>query len=208
MFLAVADNPYSAAEWGLSEMLNQPELLEKATKELDMVVGKDRLLQESDIPQLPYLVACAREALRLHPVAPFNVPHVSNTECRIGGYVIPKGSNVLLSRIGLGRNPTVWDNPLCFDPNRHLPENHRDLAENELRFITFGTGRRGCIGVGLGSNMAVMLLGRLVQSFSWNIPQGMEKIDLREENDSPYKATPLYAHATPRLNPSVYFSLF
>ena len=50
-------------EWTIAEMLNNPEILEKATNELDMVVGKDRLVQrlvqESDIPQLNYIKACS-----------------------------------------------------------------------------------------------------------------------------------------------------
>ena len=109
-------------------MLNQPKLIEKAVEELDRVVGKDRLLQESDIPHLRYVVACTREALRLHPVAPFNLPHVSTADCVVANYLIPKGSSVLFSRLGLGRNPAVWQ----FDPERHLSEHHVDLSEREL----------------------------------------------------------------------------
>ncbi|KAH7542101.1 hypothetical protein FEM48_Zijuj02G0037500 [Ziziphus jujuba var. spinosa] len=105
ILLASVDNPANAAEWALSEMLNQSEQLEKAVKELDRVVGKDRLVQEDDIPNLPYVTACAREALRLHPIAPFNLPHLSMADCVVGDYFIPKGSNILLSRLGLGRNP-------------------------------------------------------------------------------------------------------
>ncbi|XP_062106354.1 tryptophan N-monooxygenase CYP79A68-like [Humulus lupulus] len=209
LFLAGIDNSYNAAEWALSEMLNQPEMLEKATEEIDRVVGNgnDKLLQESDIPQLPYLVACAREALRLHPVTAFNLPHLSTADCTVAGYFIPMGSHVLLSRHGLGRNPAVWDQPLLFNPERHLPENKCDLGESELRFISFSTGRRGCVGMVLGTNMTVMLLGRLLQCCTWTIPQGVEKIDLRsEESSSLFKATPLYAHAKPRFNPSLYIS--
>ncbi|XP_062104551.1 tryptophan N-monooxygenase CYP79A68-like [Humulus lupulus] len=210
LLLAGIDNSYNAAEWALSEMLNQPEMLEKATEEIDRVIGNgnDKLLQECDIPQLPYLVACAREALRLHPVTAFNLPHLSNADCTVAGYFIPKGSHVLLSRVGLGRNPAVWDQPLRFNPERHLPENKCDLGESELRFISFSTGRRGCVGMVLGTNMTVMLLGRLLQCFTWTIPQGVEKIDLRsEEGSSLFKAMPLYAHAKPRFNPSLYTSL-
>ncbi|XP_060960892.1 tyrosine N-monooxygenase [Cannabis sativa] len=189
-------------------MLNQPEMLEKATKEIDRVVGNNTtLLQESHIPKLHYLIACVREALRLHPVAPFNVPHVSTSDCTVAGYFIPKGSNVLLSRLGLGHNPTVWDQPLRFNPDRHLHEKRCDLSETDLRFISFTTGRRGCIGGELGTNMTVMLLGRLLQGFKWTIPEGMESIDLSTEESSMFKAKPLYAHAGPRLNPSLYLSL-
>ncbi|KAF8754038.1 hypothetical protein HU200_011517 [Digitaria exilis] len=58
---------------------------------------------------------------RLHPVAPFNVPHVALEDATVSGYHIPKGSHVILSRIGLGRNPGVWDDPLRFNPDRHSP---------------------------------------------------------------------------------------
>ncbi|KAM6546368.1 hypothetical protein CsatB_027104 [Cannabis sativa] len=205
LFLAAIDNSYNAVEWALSEMLNQPEMLKKATKEIDRVVGnKTTLLQESHIPQLLYLIACIREALRLHPVAPFNVPHVSTSDCIVAGYFIPKGSNVLLSRLGLGRNPVVWDQPLRFNPDRHLHEKQRDLSEIDLRFISFTAGRRGCIGGELGTNMTVMLLGRLLQGFTWTIPEGMESIDLNTEESSMFKAKPLYANAKPRLNHSLY----
>ncbi|KAF4346847.1 hypothetical protein G4B88_015468 [Cannabis sativa] len=206
LFIAVVDNPYSIVEWALSEMLNQPEMLEKATQEIDRVVMSSsngtstvvQLLQECHIPQLPYLVACAREALRLHPVSAFNLPHLSMADCTVAGYFIPKGSHILLSRLGLGRNPTVWDDqPLVFNPDRHLPENRRDLVETDLRFVSFTTGRRGCIGAELGTNITIMLLGRLLQCFNWKIPQGMDNIDLSTEKDhnSLFKAKPFVIFA-------------
>ncbi|KAK8654049.1 hypothetical protein V6N13_128029 [Hibiscus sabdariffa] len=92
-------------------MLNKPETLQKAKDELDSVVGKDRL-----VPQLNYVKACAREAFRLHPISPFNPPHVSLTDTTVAGYFIPNGSHVILSRLGLGRNPRVWDEPNEFKP--------------------------------------------------------------------------------------------
>lgn len=200
------DTPFNVTEWALSEMLNNPDIMEKAMEELDRVVGKDKLLQESDIPNLPYLTACAKETFRLHPVAPFNLPHTSTADCNVAGYFIPKGSSVIVSRTALGRDPKVWDDPLRFDPGRHMTEGHVDLAEDELRFVTFSTGRRGCPSVGLGSNMIMMLLGRIVQGFSWKIPDGLDKVDMSEAVTL-YKAQPLLALAKPRLNASVYLSL-
>lgn len=204
--LATVDNPFSAAEWALSEMLNQPEMLTKAQEELNRVVGIDMLVQESHIPNLPYIRACARESLRLHPVAPFNLPHVSTTDAIVAGYFIPKGSSVLLSRLGLGRNPQVWANPLRFDPERHLngSANQKvELEEHELRFISFSTGRRGCMGGTLGTTITVMLLARLLQGFTWSMPPNVDKIDLTEAQ-SLFKLNHLYAHAKPRLPAVVY----
>ncbi|KAI4330181.1 hypothetical protein MLD38_028484 [Melastoma candidum] len=206
IIMAGVDNPSNATEWTMAEMINQPELLRKAVEELDRFVGKDRLVQESDIPHLNYIKACIREAFRLHPVAPFNVPHVAMSDTTVASYFIPKGSQVLISRIGLGRNPKVWDEPLKFNPERHLGEGRAELSlmEPDLRFISFSTGRRGCPGASLGTLMSVMLLARLIQGFSWeNYPQD-SKINLSEsENDLTLK-TPLTLRGRPRLPPHVY----
>ncbi|OMO63712.1 Cytochrome P450 [Corchorus capsularis] len=211
LIFATVDNPANAAEWAMAEMINNPEILQKATTEIDAVVGnKDRLVQETDLPKLNYITACAREAFRLHPIAPFNLPHVSNADATVAGYFIPKGSHVLLSRLGLGRNPKVWDEPLTFKPERHLKEGSSskvDLTEQELRFISFSTGRRGCMGVALGTEMTVMLLARLIQSFTWSVPPGEPKIDISEAEDSLSLAKPLHAMAKPRLSASVYSAL-
>ncbi|RLN12083.1 tyrosine N-monooxygenase-like [Panicum miliaceum] len=204
---AAVDNPSNAVEWALAEMVNSPEMLKKAVEEIDGVVGRDRLVQESDIPSLNYLKACIREAFRLHPVVPFNVPHVALADATVAGYHIPKGSHVILSRIGLGRNPAVWDDPLRFNPNRHIPTDPTadvTLTENDLRFISFSTGRRGCIAASLGTAMSVMLFGRLLQGFSWSKPAGMVAVDLSESRHDIFMAKPLVLHAEPRLPAHLY----
>ncbi|KAL5758912.1 hypothetical protein ACOSP7_021523 [Xanthoceras sorbifolium] len=207
IILAAVDNPSNAVEWALAEMINQPEILQKAIEELDRVVGKERLVQESDFSQLNYIKACAREAFRLHPIAPFNLPHVSISDTTVANYFIPKGSHVLLSRLGLGRNPNVWpDEPLKFKPERHLKDDGSEvvLTETELRFISFSTGRRGCMGVTLGTSMTVMLFARLLQGFTWTVPPNESKINLSEEEGSLAPAKPLVAVAKPRLPENLY----
>ncbi|PUZ60231.1 hypothetical protein GQ55_4G107200 [Panicum hallii var. hallii] len=210
IMFAAMDNPSNAVEWALAEMVNGPEMLKKAVEEIDGVVGRDRQVQESDIPRLCYLKACIREAFRLHPVAPFNVPHVALDDATVAGYHVPKGSHVILSRIGLGRNPAVWDDPLRFNPDRHLacnPMADVTLAENELRFISFSTGRRGCIAASLGTAMSVMLFGRLLQGFSWSKPAGMVAVDLSESRHDIFMAKPLVLHAEPRLPAHLYSAI-
>ncbi|CAN6468087.1 unnamed protein product [Victoria cruziana] len=204
---AAVDNPSNAIEWAMAEMLNRPEILEKAKEELDRVVGKDRWVQESDFPQLNYVKSIAREAFRLHPIAPFNLPHVSSEDATVAGYFIPKGSHVLLSRLGLGRNPDVWPDPLRFDPDRHLaagPAVEVELAEPDLRLISFSTGRRGCMGVALGTSMTVMLLARMLQGFEWSLPPELSAVELRESATDLCLEAPLTAAARPRLHPDLY----
>ncbi|KAI9118169.1 hypothetical protein K1719_010501 [Acacia pycnantha] len=80
------------------------------------VVGKKRLVEESNIPKLNYIKAFLREAFRLHPIAPLNIPHVAVRDTVVSNYFIPKSNHVLLSREGLRRNPKVWEEPLKFKP--------------------------------------------------------------------------------------------
>ncbi|KAK8289848.1 hypothetical protein V6Z12_D07G220400 [Gossypium hirsutum] len=174
IMIAAVDNPSNNLEWALDEMLNKPETLQMARDELDNVVGKHRLIQESDVPQLNFTKACAREAFRLLPVATFSPPHVSVTDTIVGDYFIPKGSHVIVSRVRLSQNPKVWDEPCKFKPERHLQDCNKGekvvLEEPDLRLFTFDRGRRGCLGVVLGSLMTAMLLARLLQGFDWSIP--------------------------------------
>lgn len=140
--LAAVDNPSSAVEWGLAEMINQPELIRKAIEELDNVVGTRRLVQESDIPKLDYVKACAREAFRRHPINDFNLPHMSMENTVVDNYYIPKGSYVILRRQGLGTDPRIWTEPLKFKPDRHLNKtngSNLDLGYTTLNAITFST---------------------------------------------------------------------
>ncbi|XP_049386063.1 isoleucine N-monooxygenase 1-like [Solanum stenotomum] len=209
LLTATVDNPSNAVEWVLAEMLNQPMLLQKAIEELNTVVGINRWVQESDLSRLNYVKACIKEAFRLHPFVPFNVPHVSVSDAIVGEkYFIPKGSIVLLSRLGLGRNSRVWEDPLKFKPERHLKMEDGGevvLTDSNLRLLSFSTGRRGCPAVKLGSTITTMLLARLLQGFTWNLPPNSPCNDLIESSKINHFSTlPLLAQAKPRLAKVMY----
>uniref|UniRef100_A0ACD5TVJ0 Uncharacterized protein n=1 Tax=Avena sativa TaxID=4498 RepID=A0ACD5TVJ0_AVESA len=207
IMIASIDNPSNAVEWALAEMMNKPDTMRKAMAELDGVVGRDRLVQEPDLRGLNYLKACIREAFRLHPYHPFNPPRVAMADTTVAGYSIPRGSQVILSRVGLGRNPKVWDEPLEFRPERHLDlagDATVGLGEPELRFLSFSTGRRGCPGISLGTLITVMLLARLLQGFTWSKPPGVDRVELQEADASLVMAGPLRLQAKPRLPARLY----
>jgi cytochrome P450 len=69
--------------------MNNPSLLQKAREEIDKVVGKNRLVDESDGPNLPYLQAIMKETFRLHPPIPI-VFRRCIKDCKIENYMIPK----------------------------------------------------------------------------------------------------------------------
>ncbi|KAJ0532731.1 putative RNA-directed DNA polymerase [Helianthus annuus] len=109
--------------------------------------------------------------------------------------------HVLLSRLGLGRNPNVWKDPMRFDPDRHLGWEGKQvvLTDNELRMLSFSTGKRGCPGVILGSTITIMLLARMIQGFAWEKPYNESEIKLVENHHDLHMAKSLVALAKPRL---------
>ncbi|XWS59214.1 hypothetical protein CRYUN_Cryun08bG0102300 [Craigia yunnanensis] len=81
--------------WELAELINNPIVMEKARQEIDSVVAKSRILEESDVANLPYLQAIVKEILRLHPSGPFIVRE-STKACVIAGYEIPADTRPML----------------------------------------------------------------------------------------------------------------
>ncbi|CAL5429741.1 unnamed protein product [Camellia sinensis] len=97
MVLDGTETTFSAIEFAMAEMMNKPEVMKKAQQELETIVGKDGIVEESHINNLPYLPAILKEILRLHPVLSLMVPHCPSQTCIIGGYTIPKGARVFIN---------------------------------------------------------------------------------------------------------------
>uniref|UniRef100_A0ACD5XWV5 Uncharacterized protein n=1 Tax=Avena sativa TaxID=4498 RepID=A0ACD5XWV5_AVESA len=201
MVTAGMDTTVISVEFAMAELVSNPSVQEKAQEELDRVVGRDRVMSETDIPNLPYLQAVVKESIRLHPPTPLLVPHRASAAVKIAGYDIPKGATVAVNVWAIARDPTVWDSPLQFRPERFLHESI-DIKGCDYRVLPFGAGRRMCPGAQLGINLVTSVIGHLLHHFTWALPQGTQPKDV-DMMESPgivaFMATPLHAVATPRL---------
>ncbi|CAB4286806.1 unnamed protein product [Prunus armeniaca] len=61
IFTAGTDTSATTIEWALAELINHPEVMKKARQEIDSIVGKNRLVEESDIANLRYLQAIVKD---------------------------------------------------------------------------------------------------------------------------------------------------
>ncbi|KAL2478136.1 Cytochrome [Forsythia ovata] len=206
MITAGMDTTSISVEWAMAELIKNPRIQQKAQEELDRVIGYERVMTEMDFSNLPYLTCVAKESLRLHPPTPLMLPHRANSNVKIGGYDIPKGSNMHVNVWAVARDPAAWKNPSEFRPERFLEEDV-DMKGHDFRLLPFGAGRRVCPGAQLGINLVTSMLGHLLHHFHWTAPSGMaaEEIDMEE---SPglvtYMRTPLQAVPTPRLPAELY----
>lgn len=58
----------------LLQLIGHPEVLRKAREEIDREIGPHRMPMFDDEPQLPYVVACIKESLRIRPPTPIVSP--------------------------------------------------------------------------------------------------------------------------------------
>ena len=171
------DTSATTVEWAMSELLKQPHLIRKATEEIDRVIGKDRLVEERDIPQLPYINAIMKETMRKHPVAALLAPHLALEDCNIAGYEIRKGTRIFINTWSIGRNLSIWDAPEEFCPERFLGKDI-DVKGQNFELLPFGSGRRMCPGYSLGLKMISSSLANLLHGFNWKLPDNMKVEDL------------------------------
>ncbi|KAJ7548447.1 hypothetical protein O6H91_07G012500 [Diphasiastrum complanatum] len=201
MLAAGTDTSAATIEWAL---LINPWVQEKAKEELDHVVGRERKVEEADLPQLKYLQCIVKETFRLHPVAPFLVPHESTQAAQVTDYDIPAKTRLLVNAWAMGRDPSTWEKALEFSPERFLNSNI-DVRGHDFELIPFGSGRRACPGISLGLTLVQLGLAVLLQSFEWSLPSSHENLDMSEVFGLTLpKAVPLRSIATPRLPHHLY----
>ncbi|KAL2552082.1 Cytochrome [Forsythia ovata] len=199
LFVAGTDTTSSTLEWAMAETLRNPETMKKAKAELAEVIGKGKVLEEADISRLPYLRCMVKETLRIHPSVPFLIPRRVEQEVEVSGYTVPTNSQVLVNAWAIGRDPTLWEKPLEFKPERFM-ESEMDVRGRDFELIPFGAGRRICPGLPLAIRMVPVILGSLLNSFDWKLEGGIapKELDMEEKfGITLQKAHPLRAVPTP-----------
>ncbi|KAL0333435.1 UNVERIFIED_CONTAM: Iridoid oxidase [Sesamum angustifolium] len=175
MFFGGTETTSSTIEWGMSELLRNPDAMKKLQDEVDRIVGRGRKLEESDLNNMPYLQATVKEILRLHPVFPMLLPRNSMQDTEFMGYVVPKNTQIFVNAWAIHRDPASWSDPLSFKPERFLGSDI-DYKGQNFELLPFGSGRRTCIGLALGHRMVSLTLASLVQAFDWKVisPQTLD----------------------------------
>ncbi|KAK7313845.1 hypothetical protein VNO77_39047 [Canavalia gladiata] len=182
IFVAGTDTSTYTLEWAMAELIHNPKIMSEVEKELRQVVGKGKPVEETDVANLPYLQAVIKETFRLHPPVPLLLPRKAEIDVEIGGYIIPKDAQVLVNAWVIGRDPTKWENPNVFLPERFL-DSEIDIKGHHFELIPFGSGRRICPGLPLAIRMLPLMLGSLVNCFNWKLEDGIKLDDLDKDDE-------------------------
>ncbi|XP_025015186.2 cytochrome P450 77A3 [Ricinus communis] len=172
------DTTATAVEWGIAQLIDNPDVQEKLYNEIIKTVG-NRKVNEKDVEKMEYLQAVVKELLRKHPPTFFLLTHAVSEPTTLGGYDIPTDTNIEIFSQAIGQDPKIWSNPKKFDPDRFISGNEEaDITGvTGIKMTPFGAGRRICPGLGLATVHLHLMIARMVQEFQWSAYKSDRKVD-------------------------------
>ncbi|KAF5292053.1 hypothetical protein FQR65_LT11319 [Abscondita terminalis] len=156
-----------------------PEVQQKLYEEIIDVLGPSRPVEHTDLKNFEYMTRILKETFRLFPPAPF-IARALTEDIKLDECTLPAGSSALINIIAMHRDPSVYPEPLKFDPDRFLKE---EVAKRHpYSWLPFSGGPRNCIG----SNYAYMsikaVIASVVRKFKFSSKyKKIEDIDLKAE---------------------------
>ncbi|KAF3561934.1 hypothetical protein DY000_02019391 [Brassica cretica] len=173
MIFRGTDTTALLTEWTMAELVLHPNVQAKLRDEIKTVVSDRAEVSDADLTKLPYLNAVLKETLRLHPPGPLlSWARLSTSDVQLSnGMVIPKGTTAMVNMWAITHDPTVWSDPLQFNPERFIGNADVDIRGGDLRLAPFGAGRRVCPGKNMGLATVTRWVAELVRRFEWSQDQ-------------------------------------
>ncbi|CAG7724124.1 unnamed protein product [Allacma fusca] len=100
LFVAGAETTSTTLTWLFAYMATYPEIQEKFQKELDDVIGRERLPALSDRSKMRYTEALLNEVMRFCSLVPLSVFHWTLEDVEFHGYTIPKDTMIMPNLYG------------------------------------------------------------------------------------------------------------
>ncbi|KAK1226670.1 hypothetical protein PQX77_010349 [Marasmius sp. AFHP31] len=187
--------------WVLYELSKNPKDQEKLLQEIAHIReqnGNDGEFVAKDLESMVFLNAVIREALRLHPilpelvreavvddVIPLDLPVVDASGSVLREIPVTKGQRIVSSVYNYNRLKEVWGE----DAEDWRPERFLDARPPTLgifgNLLTFGAGVRACIGWRFAMLEIQSVIAALVESFTFELLEGIEIDPVRLSVASP-----------------------
>lgn len=177
-------------EWCLLYASVFPEVQKKVQMEIDNVIGQ-RNPGIKDRGKMPYTEATILEVLRMCTIAPLGIPHATTDDVMLRDFFIPKGTVVFANLYSVSFDKQFWTNPEEFQPERFLTNNN-DLNQEKAEYVlSFGAGRRRCLGEFLAKMELFIFFTTLLQRCNFEMLEGvhysLEGVTSLTNKNVPYK---------------------
>lgn len=168
LFLAGHETVANALTWTCYLLTQHPLAYQRLRDEGNHVL-ESRSPEFCDLPQLPYALQVFKEAMRLYPPV-YLVGRQVARPLKLGGYLLPPGTLVVISPYALHRRPDYFPEPERFDPHRFSPEAEQHLPAHA--YLPFSAGPRICIGTRLALMEGPLILATLCQRVVFELAGG------------------------------------
>ncbi|KAK2027071.1 cytochrome P450 [Colletotrichum zoysiae] len=183
-------------------LLKNPHAITAARAELDRVVG-DGELAHAHLSQLRYVEGIVREGLRLSFAAPgFNIEPVPKEGDKSpvllagGQYEVAHDQPMILVLAGVNRDPSVFEDPLEFRPERMVGEKYDELPAGVKRY--YGNGKRECIGKHYAWLWNMVVVAKLIKEVDFTMAD--PAYELKQDGWFNLRPVGFYVKVKPRRN--------
>ena len=179
LLVAGHDTTASALAWALYHIHREDGVLDRILAELASNPAPD------EMPKLPYLSAVISETLRMHPAVPIVLRKLSAPRTVIG-LDCKAGDIVGIAVPALHFNPSIWQDPYRFNPDRFL-----EYSPTPFEYVPFGGGYRRCPGAAFAHNELAIAIGTVLRDVRLGVPRS-------ERGRKPPRAVPRGIATVPR----------
>ncbi|KAK2585099.1 hypothetical protein KPH14_008611 [Odynerus spinipes] len=186
LFVAAVETTSSTIGFIIAYISVYQDIQRKLHDELDETLGKDILPEHPrnlgecirnydllfSLPslRLPYLQATLAEVTRMGNVASTSLPHRALSDTNFLGYHIKKNSILLANFMSVNMDEKHWGDPKTFRPERFI--NEKGEYVDDPWVMSFGSGRRRCLGEALAKNNLFLIMACMLQKFHFAIAPG------------------------------------
>jgi len=169
LFLAGHDTTAGTLPWVWYLLAKHPDAHARLVEELERAL-QGRTPTADDLPQLRYTHMVVKETLRLYPQAYVLFARVAAEDVELGGYRIPRGSQLYPVPFTIHHDPRWYPEPERFEPERFTPERFDRLPS--CAWIPFGAGPRACIGAAFATMEMVLVVATIMQRVQLSVAPG------------------------------------
>uniref|UniRef100_A0A7E4W561 Cytochrome P450 4V2 n=1 Tax=Panagrellus redivivus TaxID=6233 RepID=A0A7E4W561_PANRE len=172
------DTTAAGIAWALHLIGNHEDVQEQIAEELAQILGQDEDISYEHLGRMKYLECVIKECLRLQPSVPM-FGRVLGTDQDVGGFTIPKGTQVIVNPYLIHRDPRHWKNPEKFDPDRFLPENTK--GRHAFAYVPFSAGSRNCIGQRFALMEEKTIIASIIREFKMTSIKRRDELGFKSE---------------------------
>lgn len=174
--LAAFETTSATLAFAIHLLSSHQDKLAKMLAEVD-AFGQSRLPVKADLTnsQFPYVEAVLKETLRLYPAVPLAIRE-ADKDIVLGQDAVPRGTHLAVNLYAMHRNPSLWDDPDDFIPERFLGDG--PPAKAMAAYMPFGDGPRGCVGTKYAWQETLLALVRMYQKYVFRLSPGQIPLEV------------------------------